>query len=201
MVNIHQKKGIEIKLSRRKIYILLGLVAIVAVALTYFYFGPKPVQPLTSVEYYNTTLNFRRDLREANKIPIYPYEQAVSNEIMNQLVENVTIVFKPASETENSLYSLEIYEIIPKLMIGYSRIKANPHFNAVQVSSYDNLAGTIQNPIIILVHPIYSNETSVSVGLPGSTYNNHAIYIKGTDLKNFDLATEKFLMAALDIKI
>jgi len=201
MVNVHQKEGIKIKLTKRKIYLLLGLVAVLAVALIYFYFGPKPVQPLTSIQYYSTVLNFRVDLREADKVPVYPHEQAVSNEIMNQLVENVTIVFKPASETENSLYSLEIYEIIPKLMMGYSRIKTNPHFNAVQVTSYDNLAGTIKNPIIVLEHPVYSNETSVSVGLPGSSYNNHAIYIKGTDLKNFDLATEKFLMAALDIKI
>jgi len=197
MANIHQKKGIEIKLSRRRLYFLFGLFAVVAVALIYFYFGPKPVQPLTSIQYYNNVLNFRRDLREASKIPIYPDELAVRNEIMNQLVENVTIAFKPASETENSLYSLEIYEIIPKLMIGYSRIKTSPHFNATIVSSYENIEGaihpTMNNPMIVLVHPVYSNETSVSMGF-------HTIYIKGKTAKDFDLATIRFLLAALDIK-
>jgi hypothetical protein len=188
------KKRIKIKLSRRQLIVLTGLFALIALALIYFYFGPKPLPPLTSIKYYNKILNFRADLREAQKIPVYPEDLAVRNEIMNQLVENVTIAFKPASDTENSLYVLEEMEIIPKLLMGYERIKTNPHFNAVAVSSYENIAGTIQNPVIVLVHPKYSNETSISIGF-------HSIYIKGKTAKDFDLATIRFLMAALDLKI
>jgi len=195
MVNIHKKEGIELRLTRRRIYFLFGLIAVASIALVYFYFGPKPVQPLTSIQYYNTVLNFRADLREANKVPVYPYEQAVRNEFMNQLVENVTFVFKPSSGTENAIYRLEIIEIIRNLNIGYSRIKTAPHFNVVAVSSYDDLFNqTMNNPVIALVGPTYTNETSVTMGF-------HTVYIRGTDLRNFDLATEKFLMAALDIKI
>jgi hypothetical protein len=67
-----------------------------------------------------------------------------------------------------------------------------PSFNAMPVEEYANLPGKIQNPIIALVHPKYANETAVR-------NEGHVTYISGTNYKDFDLATIRFLMVVLGI--
>lgn len=157
--------------------------------------------PVYSVNYHGTTLNFRVNLKEAKNTPVYPDELAVQREIMNQFVENITIVFKPGSGQENAHYAIETFEVVNKLATVFLKAGYMPKFNVVNVTSYDNLSGKIQNPMIALVHPVYSNETSVRLV-------NHTIYISGKNatsekeqLRNFDLATVKFIMVALGIEL
>jgi len=140
-------------------------------------------------------IGFRADLREAEKVPVYPSETALFNEINSQLIQNMTILFKPASESENPYYSLEEFEIIQKLTFLFKRIGISPGFKANITDSYENIFGKIQNPIIVLVHPKFANETSVTVT------PNHVIYIKGKTNRDFDLATTKFLMVAMSINL
>jgi hypothetical protein len=184
---------LKLKLTRnRSIFILLLFLAIFSVFF-YILYVPKPI---TAVNFYGVILNFRADLREASKIPVYPSEDVVNTQIMNPLVKNITIAFKPSSPQENSYYAVEAYEIAKTLYYGYRTLEYDiPNFTTMNVSSYDNLAGKIQNPIIALVAPTYSNETSVVVD-PG-----HIIFIKAKNSKDFDLATVKFLMSALRIKV
>jgi hypothetical protein len=157
--------------------------------------------PLYSLNYHGMKISFRINLRDAKDVKVYPSENAVRDEIMNQFVDNITIVYKP-NESINSHYAVEVFEIVNKLAVAY-RLKFGyiPNFNVVNVTSYENLTGSSSNPKIALVHPIYSNETSVRL-------DNHVIYIQGQNatswqdqLKNFDLATVKFLMVALGIRI
>jgi len=135
-------------------------------------------------------------LREAEKIEVYPSEQALYLELMSSLVENITIAFKPVAEEENPYYMLQILEIIPKLSFAYSKRNLNPYFDRdpLIVESYENLPGKIQNPIIALVHPIYSNETAIRV-------DGHVVFLKAKNYKDFDLVTVKLLMVALRIEI
>jgi hypothetical protein len=76
-----------------------------------------------------------------------------------------------------------------------------PNFNVINVTSYENLNASDKEPAIALIHPIYSNESSVRL-------DGNIVYVQGKNatsltgqLRNFDLATAKFLMVALGIKI
>jgi hypothetical protein len=178
--------------GNRIIFILLLLIAAFSMFF-YIFYVPKPI---TVWNFYDVMLNFRADLREASKIPVYPSENVVNTQIMNPLVKNITIAFVPSTPKENSYYAIEAFEIATKLYYGYRTLEYEiPSFTTMNVSSYENLSGKIQNPIIALVAPSYSNETVVVVD-PG-----HIIFIKAKSLQEFDLATIKFLMSALQIKV
>jgi hypothetical protein len=152
-------------------------------------------RPITGVVIDGTQVNFRQDLREAEKIPIFPpSEDDIFNELFNTGVINITFVFKDAGESQNPYYILEMTEIINKLTFAYSRINREVNFNAIPIDSYDNINATYYNPVIALIHPIYANSTFVM-------HKDHIIYISGKTYKEFDLATIKFLMIALNIKI
>jgi len=189
----------KIKITRRRIIFLVLLILSILLIATIF---PNIPWPVYSVNYYGATMGFRANLRDAKNVPVYPNEEIVYREIMNPLVENITIAFKPGTEQENAYDAVETFEIVNKLAIAFSKTLGYiPSFNVINVTSYDGLQGKIRNPIITLVNPNYSNETSVRL-------DDHVIFITGknsTDskeqLKNFDLAVIKFLMVALEIRI
>jgi len=190
----HDGNGFKLKFTRNRAIFIIALSLIAFAALYYQFFVPKPIM---SVLYGGYVFNFRADLREAVKVPVYPSEEALRNEMMNSQVKNITIAFKSANDTENPYYILEIYELLyPKLPLAYSINKMNASFNRdpLIVDFYENLTGKAENPIIALVHPVYSNETSI-------TLENHVVLIKGKTHKDFDLAVDKFLMTVLGIEV
>lgn len=182
---------IRMKITKEKIVILLIFIVIASAIMVYQLLLPKPI---TTWDYYGTTLVFRVDLREANKVSVYPHETGVYLDTIHPLVENITIAFKPAGEKENPYYQLAIIELVMKLKQIYDKNEIPVEFNAVPVESYENLPGKIQNPIIALVHPIYANETSVH-------NERHVTTISGETYHEFDLAVAKFLMVVLDIEL
>lgn len=185
------KERIRIKISRNQIIFLTATCVSILLVVVYYFYYPKPI---TSWNYHGHIIGFRADLKEAEKIPVYPSEEAVYKELMNSFVENVTIAFKPADEKENPYYILEEVEIVQKLYLGYKILGYEPKFNGLPIDSYENLSGTPSNPIIALVHPVYSNETLIEL-------KNHIIFVKAKDYKDFDLATIKLIMVALDITV
>jgi len=186
------KKGISIKLTRNRIIILAVLAAVAIIISIYIFYVPKPIYSLLVDD---QQLDFRADLRAADKITVYPSEEELYSKLMNSLVENITIAFKPASEEENPYYILQILEIVPKLSFAYSRLGLQPNFNnnPIAIESYENLTSTTSNLIIALVHPVYSNETAIKVG-------DNIIYLKAKSHEDFDLVTVKLLMVALGMK-
>jgi hypothetical protein len=188
----------KVKITRQRAILFASiLIGIILVALLI----QQIKLPIYSLNYYGTKISFRINLRDAKDVAVYPNEKAVRDEIMNQFVENITIFYKP-NEPINSHYAVEVFEIVNKLAIAYRlRFGYLPNFNVVNVTSYENLTATPNNPKIVLVHPIYSNETLIRL-------ENHVIYIQGKNatnekeqLRNFDLAVVKFLMVSLGIKI
>jgi len=184
--------GIKIKIQKRVLIIFFVIIA-VSFSVVIFYMSYKPYEPITAVNYYGKIINFRVDLRKADGIPVYPSDSALYLELMHPLVQNITIAVKPVNGTENAYYGIEAFEIT-KLLYGYARIGTKPGFNAINVSSYEHLPGKIQNPIIALVHPVYSDETAIRI-------ENHVIFIKAKNYEEFDLATVKFLIVALGIEL
>ena len=191
---------VRIKFSGKLKVFLLVLLIVASLVVYYILFTPKPIY---YVNYYGHVIEFRTDLRQADKIQVYPGESQVYLDTIHPLVDNVTIVFKDAGEDGNPHYIVEEMEIIIKMSAAYRRMLAGypglteedmPKFDAIPVDEYANLPGKIQNPIIALVHPKYANETAVR-------NEGHVTYISGTTFENFDLATTKFLMIVLGIEI
>ncbi|MEM5772733.1 MAG: hypothetical protein QXL86_00700 [Candidatus Aenigmatarchaeota archaeon] len=190
---------VKLSFDRIKIILIASILLLIFLAWT---ISSQIKLPISSWNYHGTNLKFRINLRDVEKIEIYPSENAIKKEILNNFVENITIIFKPGDEIINAHYAVEVFEITYKLTVAYKlNLAYIPNFNVINVTSYENLKGTRENPIIALVHPIYSNETSVKL-------DNHVIYIQGKgarspaeQLRNFDLAVAKFLMAVLDIKL
>ena len=183
----------KFKITRNRVFFILIFFLI---AFSIFYYISYIPKPITSRYFYGIKLNFRADLRQASKIPVYPIEDVVNTELINPLVKNITIVYKFSTPEENSYYAIEAFEIANKLYYAY-RVSGYdvPKFITMNVSSYENLPGKIQNPIIALVAPSYSNETAVIAD------TGHIVFIKAKNLKEFDLATVKFLMSALRIEV
>ncbi len=188
------KKSIKLKISKNVLFVIV-LVCLIALIAVYYAIKPVQLQPVYSVQVGEETVVFRADVNKAFQVPVYPDEQSLYRELMNPLVKNITIAFKPADETENPYYSLQILELIPKLAYAYSRLKYDPTFGRepLIIDSYENLPGKIQNPIIALVHPVYSNETAIRV-------DGHVVYLKAKTHEDFDLVTVKLLLVALDAK-
>ncbi len=194
MVREKARQGIE--LTKNQITFLAAIsIVIIVIALAYFYI-PRPVYDF---DYGGVPLKFRADLIEASKIPVYPSEGIVYYEMRGGIAKNATIVFLPV-EGENSIYSAEGFEISYKLGLLSKLIDKPLTIDAKNISSYQNLPGKIQHPIIALVHPKFANETSIRL-------EGHVIYISGlpsndpaNPYKNLDLATVKFIMLILGIE-
>ncbi len=188
---------IKIKLSKKILIFIVVLVVIVSSFFYYEFFVPKPIN---TWNYKGLVLTFRADLREANKVPVYPGETQVYLDTMHPLVKNVTIAYKDAGEY--GYYAIEAFEITYKMKLAYMSLVGSeegstfevPTFNVETVEQYAHLPGKIQNPIIALVHPIYANETAVR-------NEGHVTYISGKTYEELDLATIKFLMIVLGIEL
>lgn len=132
------KESIKIKITRNRIILLLALTILASSILFYYLYFPKPILSWT---FAGNKVYFRDNLRDAAKVPVYPNDFLVYNEIVHTLVKNVTFVFKPTDEKGNPYYILEEIEIIQKLKLVYNELKINPGFNGHPVDSYDNLPG------------------------------------------------------------
>lgn len=191
----------KIKTTKRNMLTLVGIILISLIVMINAILFTK--EPIKAWNYYGQIIEFRDDLRKADKVPVYPGETQIYLDTIHPLVKNVTIVFKDAGEDENSYYIVEEFEIILKMTLAYGRMLASyeglseediPEFNSMPVDEYANLPGKIQNPIIALVHPKYANETAVR-------NDYHVTYISGRTYEEFDLATIKFLMIVLGVEL
>jgi hypothetical protein len=204
---------VKIRVSKSQIIlfaVIFGIIAAGILGYVYYYDNFKPV---TTAEFNGQSIEFRANLREAQKVEVIPDETELRNQIVKppridgpngQIIirkplSNVTIVFKSLNESARmGWYTVEVSEIVKKLTALYKgKYDVNVNFAISEVDDYENLRGSNTAPIIALVHPDIAEETFVSVD-----DNTNVITISGGDsLKDFDLATVKFLMVALDIKI
>lgn len=174
-----------------KLKIILFVLLFFCISIFIYYYYTRPVY---AVEFYGTWLVFRANLKEAAKVPVYPDENSLKLAIKNPLLQNITFAFKDAGLDKNGYYIIEQFEIINKLYLLYKIMGIKVNFSAQEIQDYQNLSASEGNLIIALVHPIYANKTSIEV-------KDNVIYLQGTDLKNFDMATVKLLMVALELKV
>lgn len=178
------EKRIKIKISKNFFLALILIFVFVAIVI---YYKISEYQPLTSISYDNVVLQFRADLREANKLQAD--EEAIRSILWDRNIENITIVFTSSSDLE--LVNVEAFEITYKLKLAYL-IKG--YKVDIKGKEVENLTSDFPSPSIVLIPPSLSNKTGIEV-------KNKTIIISGKDKQGFDLAVVKFLIVALGIKI
>lgn len=184
----------KFSLNKKQIIILLISIGVIGgiSGLVYYTTLPKPAM---GYNFYGSELQFRDDLKAANNISVYPDENSVLNAVWNPEIQNISIAFINSSAEDNALVAVNAFEVTYKLSVGYNEfnwlgIKFVPNI----VESFENLTGSNEALVIALVPPSIANSTSVEM-------KDGVVYISGETQKEFDLATIKFLMAALNITV
>ena len=200
----------KLKITPKKIVAILIILAIPFL----FYALPKYVLPITTWNYEGRVVGFRIDLRAAQKVPITSndptvkdFDKNIREILVRPDVQNITFLFEPTDEKNNALYIIEETELIKALTLSYLSIiptelqPSMPTFNAEAVNNYTGITATQINPKIVLVHPNFGNETVVR-------QDGYIIYVEAKNTGNFDsnklqfdLATERLMIALLRIKI
>ncbi len=174
--------------KRQLVFLAFLLIATIAIAgLTY-----TESKPVTRYEFQGVELSFRDDLRLAKNISVYPDEKTILDMIWDPEIQNITIAFVDSSD--NQLTAVNAFEITYKLNVAYNQFGWVVNFNGEEVESFTDLSGSVENIVIALVPPSLAADTGVEL-------NSHTVYIKGKTQKDFDLATIKFLMSALNITV
>jgi hypothetical protein len=173
-----------------KRYLLVTLLVIILAAVVFIAIRAYSKIPDNEYDFHGARMPFRASLKEAQNISIYPDNETIYDIFWNIGVENVTIAFVNSSDT--SMVAVEAFEITHKMKFAYMLYELDVGFDAKKLESYENITATQNNPVIVLVPPSFSNETIVKA-------DDRVVYIKAKDLKDFDLATVKFLMTVLAI--
>jgi hypothetical protein len=192
---------IRLKFSRNaKISILVLVIAALVIA-SMALWAVYSTKPITSWNYRGRIINFRADLREADKVPVYPNGDSVYLDLVHALVENVTFAYKYINGTTedgknpNAYYTLQIVQIVQNIIPAYEEVWGfTPNFDSMEVASYENLPGKIQNPIIAIVPPPYSDETVIR-------NEGHVTFLKAKTYEDLDIVATKLLMIALHIDL
>jgi len=153
-------------------------------------------------------MNFRADLRDADKVIVLPNDAWVRDSFTSQYLRNITIVFKNDS-SDLGLVAIEAAELSYKLSIIYmkngigivsqSEAEEGIPDNAIVLSAapiqdYRNLQGTFTGVLIVLIPPSETNVTSIRA-------SNNAVFISGKNDYEFDMATVKLLMVIMGINV
>ena len=185
----------KISISGKHVTVFFLIILVAGGVYIIYRYIPKHT---TTYNFFGIEIPFRVDIDKANNIPVYPDNETIYNIMWDSQVENITIAY--VNSSENNKVAVEAFEITSKMKIAYQHIGylngvyLDRSFNGKEVDSYENISATPFNPVIVLIPPILSNDTLVMA-------NNNVIYIKGTTMENFDLATVKFLMVALAINL
>ena len=185
----------SMKLSKQLPYLIIFITLAGTGGLLYHQTLPKEI---TRYNFYGTELQFRADLGSANNVSVYPDKESILNKVWDPEITRIHIVYVLTSNTseENSLIALNAFEVRYKLDVAYNNPKFNwaNGFTSEELQSFENISQANNTLVIVLVLPSLSDKTAVEM-------DGDIVYIKGQTARDFDLATIKFLMSALNITV
>lgn len=180
----------KVSIQKKHLTVILIILAIGIAIFSFSYLFRGPLEE-PNVYYFNgVRMLFRANLKDAVDIPVYPDNDTVFNTLWNFELKNLTIAF--VNSSDNSIVAVEAFEVTNKMKLAYLMYGFEIGIKGKNVTSYENLSGSKENVVIALIPPVFSNETLVEV-------KDYIIYIKAKSYEEFDLATIRFLMAALAI--
>jgi len=177
----------------KKLILLIFLIAFISGCIENKLYNPY------QREFAGVTLNFRANLDEAEKTPVYPNETILRNIILNENVEEIGIAYIP-NENENSYYLAASFELAYKITV------INKHyFNIVKPidsipvnSSLEALSmSSNQKPIIMLIGPSKTNSTMVNVVGYFITAQGKSFEEDDRKYNDLDLAVDKILLVLM----
>lgn len=213
-----QKDSVSLKITKSQVVVFLSLAGMIAAGILLYVYYQDELAPVTVADFNGEAIGFRVDLRQADKVDVMPDEAALlaqmvrtgrqvdseGNIVFRRPLGNVTIVFKSTITNDTSKpntmgwYTVEVTEIIKKMTALYHGKLATPiSFQVKEVESYDGLKGSNTAPIVALVHPDLADRVGVDVDAEDDVVTIHG----GDSLRDFDLATEKFLMVVMGIEV
>jgi len=158
----------------------------------------KPSNPYQK-DFAGLTLNFRANLDEAEKVPVYPNETYLRSVLLNNDVEEIEIAYIP-NETENSFYLAASYELAYKLtVINKYYFKKTKPINSIAINSSFEVLSTAsrKTPVIMLVSPSYSNSTLVNVAGYFITAQGKSFEEVNRTYTDLDLSVDKILLVLM----
>jgi uncharacterized protein YpmB len=207
----YKPKRILITIPKKQLIIVLIFLVVFSIVGWVVYENTKPIYQVTFKANKTIILTSEVNLKETKKVPTYPSDEAINSLILGPEVENVLIVFK--SSAYNSLITVEGANLGYNLVFSYyatgrkagrceniteiitpEREREKIMICSMEVKDYENIGIDRKNPVIALVPPAFTNETSVEV-------KDSVVFIRGKNEKEFKLAVWKFLLAALKIKV
>jgi len=155
-------------------------------------------------EFAGIKINFRANLDEAQKIPVYPDEKGLIFTLLDNNVKEIGIAYIP-NDTENAFYAAASYELTFKLTVinkyYFDQVK---YIDSIPVNSTEEAFNISNNtrPIIMLLGPSNANSTSVNV-------NGYLIIAQGKSFgetnekpyTDLDLAVDKILLVLMNTSI
>jgi hypothetical protein len=205
--------------NMKKIFIIIP-VAIVIFILIMILSDPNFYLTPYQKYYAGDVRNFRADLNEARKVPVYPSEDTVRNILFNPDVYKINIAFIP-NESENSFYLATTFEITNKMTIVYRHYMGEevqtfedkdgssclifyPNrqvrcFRSVPVNSTEELNSIPQEPVILLLGPSHANQTAVSVYDFLITLEGESFEEVDRSYTDLDLAVDKMLLLLMEV--
>ncbi|MEM0333596.1 MAG: hypothetical protein QXX30_04035 [Candidatus Aenigmatarchaeota archaeon] len=196
MVEKKKNDDIKINISIKRVTILATTLFIIFAI--YFYYPQiynwyKYSQPVKKIVYFNVPMEFREDLRLAKNIGVYPNEEIIREIFWNQELNRITIaVLNTTNETH--YIGVEAYEITFKLTSFYTLNGLSVEIKGKEVSDILELKGNYTNPVIYIIPPVIANEALVRI-------ENYTVFISGKSLKELDLATIRFIITVLGIRV
>jgi hypothetical protein len=176
----------------KKLLISIILIALVSGCL-------EPYNPYQR-DFAGNNLNFRADLDEARKIPVYPNETTLRNIILNNNVEEIVVAYIP-NDTENSYYLADSFELAYKLTIinRYFFKKVKPIDSIPVNSSLEAFyMSSAQKPVILLFGPSKTNSTMVNALGYLIAVQGRSLEEKNVTYTELDLATDKLLLVLME---
>lgn len=185
----------KISFGKKQLFSLIILILILAGIGGLIYYQTLPKE-FKRYNFYGVELEFRSDLRNAKNISVYPDEQSILHKVWDPDIYKINIVYVPTKEPsdENSVLGVNAFEIRYKLDVAYRQFNWINEFTRTELESFENITYTNDTLVIALIRPSLADETAVEL-------NENVIYIKGKTPEEFDRATIKFLMVALNITV
>jgi len=169
-----------------KIFIALILVVFISACIA------NPYQR----EYHGITFNFRANLNEAEKVPVYPNEQAVKDLLLSKNVNKIALAYIDNPD-ENGYYAVTGFEFSYKMIIINRALFGEPKdievYNVSSIEEARNLSDRIV-PVVMFLGPSLANKTAITV-------ENSIVFVEGKELyvddrlyTDLDLATDKLIL-------
>ena len=108
----------KFEMNLKRIFLILIIIFLIFLV----YYISNYSKPVKFIYHKGQKYEFRDDVDEAQKIPVYPNEEWIHNLFWDIKIGNISILFKPMDSRTNAYYQMEVFELTYKLTLMYKII-------------------------------------------------------------------------------